>query len=117
MTKIIQLSNKLKTILKDKFNTQSKVLITNPFFKLNSIGLRKDELETGVYLFLIGREDKPLFDANVYYFPPTNNFEKISSLYNVQYDKYMFPLWKLGDYTAIINLKYYENSFKDKITM
>ena len=43
-----------------------------------------------------------MFDGNIFYFKYSDNFNFIDYLYNSQYDKYMFPLWKLGDYGTII---------------
>lgn len=97
-----EIIDKLKNKLGKDFNKDSFILITTPFFKFKSVGIKKHELEKGIYLTLLDNNGNPMFDGNIFYFKYSDNFNFIDYLYNSQYDKYMFPLWKLGDYGTII---------------
>ena len=88
---------KLKEILKDKFNPDASFLIMQPFFKENTVGLKKDELKRGVYVLLLDRDNNP--SDKVLYFKTDNPATLLPSV-PFEKLKYHFPLQNIGDYAT-----------------
>lgn len=97
-----ELIQKLKLELGKHFNENASFLVTQPFFKENTLGLKKDELINGIYVTLLDQNKAPMFDGNIYYFKVIDPEQYCKTLYNIQYKKYMFPLVKIGDWSTLI---------------
>jgi hypothetical protein len=97
-----ELIQKVKEELGKNFNENASFLVTQPFFKENTLGLKKDELINGIYVTLLDQNKAPMFKGNIYYFKVTDPEQYCKTLYNTQYKKYMFPLVKIGDWSTLI---------------
>jgi len=97
-----ELIQKVKEELGKNFNENASFLVTQPFFKENTLGLKKDELINGIYVTLLDQNKAPMFEGNIYYFKVIDPEQYCKTLYNTQYKKYMFPLSKIGDWSTLI---------------
>jgi len=102
MTAQQELIQKLKLELGKDVNENASFLVTQPFFKEQTLGLKKDELVRGIYVSLLNRTNAPMFEGNVYYFKVTDPEQFCSTLYDSRWEKYMFPLSKIGDWSTEI---------------
>lgn len=105
-----QLIKKVKEILKEDFNSNASFLIMQPFFKENTVGLRRDELERGAYVWLLDKE-KVLSDKVLYF--RSNGIQALASGIKYVGTKFQFPLQNIGDYATIIPLNSVEPTYDD----
>lgn len=105
-----ELIKRVKVAHKQYFNPNAFFLVTEPFHKRQELGLKKSELEKGIYVSLLTKEKTEMYPDTVFYF----KFDAISPLWDKftsTYNKFMFSLNNISSYGQVIMLEKKEQAF------
>lgn len=75
------------------FNKNASFLMIQPYFKVNSVGLRKDELLRGVYLTLLNKDMTPMYNGDIFYIRRDLDFMSVKD------GKYQIALQVVQEYS------------------